>query len=1018
MHQKPLLLLAALLFASSSLLAQQIDLSRVSLMPDMPSAYHLRDWKQVAKRYDSLVFDITKTGEHLPIVSVGAEGVNYPEIAPIFMDSYVGSSSHGQQREAINIIPAIVGASLVGIDKTSQFGVDWVSKVKDFYNFKNEELVYLNGPSDRSGHDWWYETMPNIFFYQLHDLYPTITDFDDQFVIVADRWLAAVKAMGASDAPWTEPYMNYRAWNLKEMTPLETGVKEPEAAGAIAWILYQAYQHTLDEKYLIGAQWSLDFLDAQTTNPSYELQLPYGVLAAAKLNAVHGADYDIEKLLNWCFDRGDLRGWGSVVGTWGGEDVSGLIGEANDQGNDYVFIMNGFQHAAALAPLVKYDKRFAKAIGKWILNMTNASRLFYSSFLPENQQSDYAWCQANDPYAVIAYEAIKEQWDGTSLYARGDSKSAGWADTNLGLYGSSHVGYLGAIVDPTDVEGILQIDVNVTDFYASNDFPTYLYFNPHNEEHSFTIQVGESSKNLYDAISEEEIKTNVLGVQTITIPANGVLLISLIPAEAEMHNENGKLYADNIVVDHHYGYDFSPQLRIKSLASPSEQIELNRASNIYCTIDGTGEATFQWFVDGALDATSNSAVFEYTPTTLGDVTIRVVATTGGQSVCDSIVLEIVELIPEPPVIESIHTESKWYRPNTTFDVLVSVTDPKGLDLTYDWSVENGSITETDGPTVQVKSESPGVVLVNIKASNGTEESTASHKVLVVNEQPIAAPLLQLSMNNTSADQSGNNFSTQLSGGTFVDGPTGEALEALRFSSASHELLVSNANELNFRDQIAISLWVSFTNFTEERFLISHGSWEKRWKLSTTEDKKLRWTVNATSGIKDLDSSEDMEVGHWYHVLTVFDGSSMQLFLDGELDAFVDHSGQINISDVGISVGKRLAGDPQYDLKGTLDEVRIFDQSIDPESVPDLMSQWSVETITGTKLMPVSVYPNPFHDFLQIKAINNSTEILITDISGRMIKKVNSEAESLYLGNLTPGVYFIRVKEQVFRVVKD
>lgn len=40
--------------------------------------------------------------------------------------------------------------------------------------------------------------------------------------------------------------------------------------------------------------------------------------------------------------------------------------------------MNGFQQAAALAPVAKYDKRYARAIGKWLLNIANASRLFYN----------------------------------------------------------------------------------------------------------------------------------------------------------------------------------------------------------------------------------------------------------------------------------------------------------------------------------------------------------------------------------------------------------------------------------------------------------------------------------------------------------------------------------------------------------------------------------------------------------------------------------------------------------------
>ncbi len=122
-----------------------------------------------------------------------------------------------------------------------------------------------------------------------------------------------------------------------------------------------------------------------------------------------------------------------------------------------------------------------KAIAKWILNVANASRLFYSTYLPENQQSDYDWCTTNDPDAVVAYEAIKELWQGTALYARGDSKDAGWASTNLGLYGSSHVGYLGALLAPTNVEGILTIDANITDFFVDAPFPTYLVYNPHGE---------------------------------------------------------------------------------------------------------------------------------------------------------------------------------------------------------------------------------------------------------------------------------------------------------------------------------------------------------------------------------------------------------------------------------------------------------------------------------------------------------------------------------------------------------
>jgi hypothetical protein len=158
-----------------------------------------------------------------------------------------------------------------------------------------------------------------------------------------------------------------------------------------------------------------DFLQQLTKNPSYELQLPYGTYIAARINAELGTEYDIQKFTTWSFDRGHLRGWGTIVGKWGGMDVSGLVGEANDNGNDYAFQLNGVQQAAALVPMVRYDKRFANAIGKWMLNLANATRLFYPGFLPAHLQDGTAWSDTNDPERIIGYEALREKWNGNPI---------------------------------------------------------------------------------------------------------------------------------------------------------------------------------------------------------------------------------------------------------------------------------------------------------------------------------------------------------------------------------------------------------------------------------------------------------------------------------------------------------------------------------------------------------------------------------------------------------------------------
>ena len=208
-------------------IAQQIDIPRIEQMPNIPTPFEMRDWKRVTLGYDSLVFDFDREGDYLPLISWMTNTVNYPSHQSIYLHTVVGTP-YPSSSEAINVIPAIIGASLVGLDKTTHNGYNWVLFCEEFFNKRPEENVYLNHPVAQSGDDWWYATMPNVFFYQLYNLYPETGDFAYQFVSVANQWLNAVRAMGASSAPWTVPNMDHRGWYLSTMTPHDDGVHQPD----------------------------------------------------------------------------------------------------------------------------------------------------------------------------------------------------------------------------------------------------------------------------------------------------------------------------------------------------------------------------------------------------------------------------------------------------------------------------------------------------------------------------------------------------------------------------------------------------------------------------------------------------------------------------------------------------------------------------------------------------------------------------------------------------------------------
>ena len=1019
-----LLLLQLCIFTLLSFAQQgQLSISRIDQMPDIPSPLLIRDWKTVAHDYDSFVFNTTKTGTYLPLSRLGSPGqFNYPDNTPLFLDSYVGADNHSNQAEAINIMPALVGASLSGIDKSNQNGINWVAKTKDFFNLKNNQNVYLNGYSTTSGHDWWYDVMPNVYFYQLYSLYRDATpEFDSQFTTVADRWLYCVNQLGGSVTPWSVPNMNYRAFNLKTGLPLQESVPEPESAGSIAWILYNAYLETGNRKYLEGAQLSLEFLSEMTTNPSYELQLPYGTLTAARMNAIEGTNYPIQKMLSWSFDRGALRGWGSIVGKWGGYDVSGLIGEANDSGNDYAFVMNGFQQAAALAPIPKYDKRFARAIAKWILNVTNASRLFYRNALPETNQDSYAWSSANDPSACIPYESMKQVVQGKSPFATGDAKSGGWAETNLSLYSGSSVGYLAAVAQSTNVPEILRIDLNKTDFYGDNALGSYLYFNPAKTARQVEEIIPSGTFGVYDAISETILFSSASGTILLTVPAGEVVLIRLYPAGETPVVKGNKLYSGDHILDYHYQNNFSERLRIKTISTDQNPVVINSVFTAYCTpgnIPAGAQVKFEWFMDNNPVGGQTFSQAQITaPAVKSESILKCRISANGQTAEDSIRLSIVDQIILPPVVTGIGSSSKYTGTGQT-NTFTALVDPNpGETLEYTWSSSSGTFLQATGnPVVWQAAELPEVATISVKVTNQAMLSgTFSVGALVKNTNlPDQSPLIWYPFDSDSRNAVADRFHATVTGATKTEDAWGVALKAYRFTSGQNIISAENTAELNFTDAVSLSCWVKCEQLASERFIISHGSWQQRYKLSITPEGRFRWTVKTSTGVADLDGSTPIELNRYYHVTAVYTGYSMELYVDGALDTFKAFSGDILTSTKPLTIGRMDQVETQYALLGSVDEVKLWNTEIPPSQIEQLKSRWSTLAQRFEHDPVVRIYPNPANRVIHVELDKRSEPVSVSLVSAEGVEvaceqfEIRSAAFTFEVPPIRSGFYLLKM----------
>lgn len=1022
----PSLLVIIILFSAGQARGQQVDIPRINLMPDFPKPYEMRNWKEVAQGYDSLVFDQNLTGEHLPLVFFRDHSINYPELSSFGLHTAVGTNSP-TSGEAINVIPAVIGATLVGIDKSNQFGSNWTSMVREYFNRRPQENIYLNHPQTSSGNDWWYETMPNVFFMQLKHLYPDIQVFDEQLPIMANQWLLALREMGATDAPWASPYMNYRAWSMSTMSPLDEGVNQPEAAGSIAWILYNAYVATDQKEYLKGAEWAMEFLSEWADNPSYELQLPYGAYVAARMNAEIGTQYDVEKMVNWCFNRGDLRGWGAIVGEWGGLDCSGLIGEANDNGNDYAFMMNGFQQAGALVPMLRYDERFSKAIAKWVLNLANASRLFYSAYLPVNMQDNADWSETYDPNSFIAYEALREVKNDISPYATGDAIAGGWAQTNLMLYGSSHVGTLAAIIDTTNVEGILQLDLIKTDYYGQEAFPTYLYYNPFDQAHSVDLHLPEGTFKLYDAILNQFVSNSQTGISAINLAAGGVAMVVIVPQDAQIVNQGKQTFASDVIIDFNNGLpaDNLPP-RIKGLAASDTIITTGTSTNIYCTAydPNNEELTYHWYLED-FDFSAGDVIEYVAPQEVGVYAI-VCNVTNQSGLSDSLSLKInvVERIPYPPEILEVKAFPRKCKPGDVIELFCNAQDYYDDPLQYEWAASLGTIVG-DGKTVTYTAPAEeGYHYISCLVSNPDELfAKDSVQIIVRNYQDESTGDLVAfyKLRGNADDESGNNLHGAAGGGIiWTNDMSGNTNYAAYFNGLSANILMPSSELLNFSDALSISMFLNVKEiYSTEQHPISHGSWENRYKVSVTNGK-FRFTVNSSASIKDLDSESTVQAGEWYHLVALYNGVDMEIWLNGELDAFVNHSGTIGQSPVNMVLGQNLPGNNNYNFNGSMALVNIFNYGLTPAQIEEnyLLNVPNLEQISSKK--DLIIYPNPVNNnFFNLLFDINGLDYVnyqLFDTKGNLVLNMSynlSENGSIPLkvnlpSNLLSGMYFLRV----------
>jgi hypothetical protein len=606
-------LLSALLAATAG--AQyQLTLPSVELLPNAPASYHMRDWQAVATNFDALAFNVTGTGQYLPLVKID-NSPQSPQLQSSFgLAAYVGETrTFGETgepvHEAIASLGAVLGGTLAGIDKSGG-AYNWVSMTREYYVNRNGQYIVLNNPFAASGQSAWYDVYPNILFYNIADRYPDeayLAPILDQIDI---RFYDAVNVLTAGGEA---PNFNYTAYNFRTRQPVVNGVwREPDMGLGMAWMQHAAYwrkretEPALAAAHLNAVDWTLSFYQQTSANPDYEILLPFGAYAAARMNAEHDRNYDIQKFVNWIFSRSAARPTKTMISgeLWGGENTGGLMGfTIPNTGSDvrgYAFSMNTFATALPVVPLARYEDRYSRAIGKWMLNAANAARLFYADAHTTQNQSSSFW--TGDPNNSIAYEGLRHHWlaanDSEELFAGGDPLEYNWGpETDFALYGGAFAGVFGSIVKTTNVEKILQLDLLATDSFRNAAHDTFLYYNPHGTTKSVAIDLSDGQIfDLYDAASNRFVVRGASGQTFFDIPADDAVMLVAIPAGGKQTFEGRRMLVDGVVVD--YNAAILPGNLVRNA-----DVDVAAAGNASRPAFWHGSSNAEWSTENAMSPT-------------------------------------------------------------------------------------------------------------------------------------------------------------------------------------------------------------------------------------------------------------------------------------------------------------------------------------------------------------------------------------------------------------------------------
>lgn len=170
--------------------------------------------------------------------------------------------------------------------------------------------------------------------------------------------------------------------------------------------------------------------------------------------------------------------------------------------------------------------------------------------------------------------------------------------------------------------------------------------------------------------------------------------------------------------------------------------------------------------------------------------------------------------------------------------------------------------------------------------------------------------------------------------------------------------IPNSASLEITDHVSLAVWVKLDSFgpggygNEDGYIIKKGDplwWNPTFGLGYSKrNHQAKFVIGdphaaKNGGGKSLYSKDPLEVGRWHLLVGTYDGKTVKLFVDGQLEQEAEYAGQIRGDKAPVMLGGgKLSSKAEFAnhfaISGTIDEVKIYNRALSAAEVDFLFNK--------------------------------------------------------------------------------